>query len=220
MDAFVLCLTNTVAANFTANVLLAVGARPAMIEEPSEAAELAAAADATLVNVGTVTAAQAEVMRAAIASANAHGRPWTLDPVACHVLSFRRALVGEFLAAKPALVRGNHAEIDFVRATWPDLAASVPMLSTGETDRLWRGDGAEPETISGGVARLQDVTATGCAQGAVCAAFLGRGHSPVEAARAASVLMKRAGERAFAHAAAPGSFQIALVDALWELSHA
>lgn len=66
-DPFVLCLTNTVAANFTANVLLAIGAKPAMIEEPSEAAELAAVADAVLVNVGTLTPAQAEVMRAAVA---------------------------------------------------------------------------------------------------------------------------------------------------------
>ena len=33
----VLCLTNTVAANFTANCLLAIGAKPAMIDEPCEA---------------------------------------------------------------------------------------------------------------------------------------------------------------------------------------
>lgn len=35
-DPFALCLSNTVAANFAANVLLAIGAKPAMIEEPAE----------------------------------------------------------------------------------------------------------------------------------------------------------------------------------------
>jgi len=63
------------------------------------------------------------------------------------------------------------------------------------------------------------VTATGCAQGAICAAFLGRGLKPFAAAKAASELMKRAGERAWTKAQTPGSFQVALVDALWELTH-
>ena len=36
-DPLVLCLTNSVAANFTANCLLAIGAKPAMVEDPSEA---------------------------------------------------------------------------------------------------------------------------------------------------------------------------------------
>ena len=80
---------------------------------------------------------------------------------------------------------------------------------------------------------LRTVTATGCAQGGicaaflgwgqspqdVCAAFLGRGQSPQDAAVSASKLMKRAGELAWERAKTPGSLQVALVDALWELSH-
>ncbi len=66
---------------------------------------------------------------------------------------------------------------------------------------------------------LQAVTATGCAQGGLCAAFLGRGQAPRDAAISASKLMKRAGELAWERAKAPGSFMVALVDALWELSH-
>ena len=125
-DPFVLCLTNTVAANFTANVLLAIGAKPAMIEEPSEAAELAALADAVLVNVGTLTPAQAEVMRAAVAvlagpvpTDSAGSIPWVLDPVGVQFLSYRRQFVFELIQRKPTLIRGNHAEIEF-------LAGSVP----------------------------------------------------------------------------------------------
>jgi len=218
-QGLVLCLTNMVAANFTANVLLAIGARPAMIEEPSEAAELAQAADAVLVNVGTVTPVQAEAMRAAIAACGLF-TPWVLDPVACHVLAYRCELVREFLAAGPSLVRGNHAEIDFLRS---DAAGAprlrMPMLSTGAVDRVWTDGDTPAMEIVGGVPMLQDVTATGCAQGAVCAALLARGLSPFDACVSASRLMKRAGEQAYEKAKAPGSFMVALVDALYELTH-
>jgi len=215
---FVLCLTNTVAAPFTANVLLAIGARPAMIEEPSEAAELASLADAVLINVGTVTPPQADAMRAAIKACSATSIPWVLDPVACHLLSYRRELVRTFLASGPSLVRGNKAEIDFLRSDAKG-ARQMPMLSTGAVDEIWTENDAQPIRIEGGVPMLQTVTATGCAQGAICAAYLACGQSPFEACVSASRLMKRAGEKAYATAKAPGSFKVALVDALYELTH-
>ena len=203
----VLCLTNMVAANFTANCLLAIGARPAMIEEPCEAEELARVADAMLVNLGTVTARQAESMRRAIAAASAHGIPWTLDPVGVQFLPYRAGLVREFIAQKPSVIRCNAAEASAIGET------GCVTLVTGEVDRVGERE------VRGGVPMLQTVTATGCAQGGLCAAFLGRGQSPQEAALSASKLMKRAGELAWERAKAPGSFQVALVDALWELSH-
>lgn len=229
-EPLVMCLTNTVAANFTANVLLAIGAKPAMIEEPSEAAQLAAVADAVLVNLGTVTPAQADVMRSAVAvcqlgtdpqskgtdPGERRGIPWVLDPVAVHVLDYRQRLAREFLQAHPALIRGNHAEIDFLKKYCGELLGSVPLLSTGEEDRVWLPDGVL--RIAGGVPMLQTVTATGCAQGAICAALLGWGQTPAQAAETASRLMKRAGEVAFGLASKPGSFQSALLDALYELS--
>ena len=208
----VMCLTNAVASEFTANALLAIGAKPAMVSEPEEAAELAAKADAVLVNLGTVDVRQAAAMRAAVAALAGCGTPWTLDPVGCQLLAFRRALAEEFLAAKPTLVRGNHAEIDFLKGTVPELMRPLTTLSTGEIDRL--GDGRE---IRGGVPMLQTVTATGCIQGALAAALLGRGLPAPDAAEAVSRLMKSAGELAWSRARTPGSFRTALVDALWEL---
>ena len=203
----VLCLTNTVATNFTANCLLAIGAKPAMIEEPCEAEELARVADAVLVNLGTVTSRQAEVMRRAIAAANAYGVPWVLDPVGVQFLSYRAELAREFIAQKPSMIRCNAAEAAAIGET------GCVTLVTGEVDRIGERE------VRGGVPLLQSVTATGCAQGGLCAAYLGRGLPPEEAAHAVSVLMKTAGERAFAKACSPGSFKVALVDALWELSH-
>ena len=241
-DPFVLCLTNTVAANFTANVVLAIGAKPAMIQEPSEAAELAAVADAILVNVGTLTPSQAETMRAAVAVASRSvptspgvcppttspgvcphphtgSVPWVLDPVGIQSLTYRREFVFELLNSKPSLIRGNHAEIDALMGSVPSLKGSVPILSTGKVDKIW-GTGPQigPLEVHGGVPMLQQVTATGCAQGAICAVMLGRGLSPFDAAVQSSKLMKFAGQRAYDHANAPGSFQIALIDALAELA--
>ena len=239
-EPLVLCLTNTVAANFTANCLLAIGAKPAMVEEPAEAAELAGVADALLINLGTVHARQAEAMRAAIRVANERRIPWVLDPVGVQFLSYRKELALEFIASKPTIIRGNHAEIKTLMGTVPKLnrredapatgsipedapaTGSVPedapiTLSTGVVDRIIDDSGSVE--IGGGVELLQTVTATGCAQGGLCAALLGRGLSPREAAIYASKLMKAAGERAGTKAKTPGSFQIALIDALWEIEH-
>ena len=212
-DPLVLCLTNSVAANFTANCLLAIGAKPAMVEEPSEAEELASVADALLVNLGTVTERQAEAMRRAIKVANEKGVPWVLDPVGVQLLSFRRQLALEFVGLCPAIIRGNHAEIDTLGPV------DYVTLATGAIDTIQQSNNPNNQTISGGVPLLQAVTATGCAQGGICAAFLGRGQSPQDAAVSASKLMKRAGEGAWKRAKTPGSFQVALVDALWELSY-
>ena len=47
------CITNSVAANVTANVLLALGAAPAMVDITGEAGPFARVASALLINLGT-----------------------------------------------------------------------------------------------------------------------------------------------------------------------
>lgn len=106
------CITNAVVSGWTANVLLATGAAPAMVDNPREAPEFAAIADGLLINVGTPTEATLEAMRAAISSADASGTPWVLDPVAIGGLRWRTAFVPELLEiATPTIVRGNASEI-------------------------------------------------------------------------------------------------------------
>ena len=48
------CLTNHVVSNFTANVLLALGAAPAMVDIPDEAGVFAPVASGVLINLGTL----------------------------------------------------------------------------------------------------------------------------------------------------------------------
>lgn len=217
----VLSITNTVVTNWTANCLLALGAKPAMLEEPNEAAQLAARAGAVLVNLGTVTAQQLQTMRVAATAANAARVPWVLDPVAVDKLTYRRTLATSLIAQKPRLIRGNSDEINFLLGSVPHFQGSVPLLSTGPVDEIWGSvhpfEGSVPIRIANGVEMLTRVTGTGCAQGAIAAAFCAVEPDPVVAAVAASLTMGIAGEMAFEKAQRPGSFQIALLDALDEL---
>jgi len=105
------CMTNDVVQTFTANVLLALRASPAMVIDQDEAAQFSAIADALLVNVGTLTHSRSEAMRAAIHAASAAGRHWTLDPVAVGALDFRTTFCHQLLLLKPAAIRGNASEI-------------------------------------------------------------------------------------------------------------
>ena len=75
------CITNAVAQNFTANMLLAAGAVPSMTIAHNEVRAFAARADAVLVNLGTFDPERQKAALAAIAVANKRGVPWVLDPV-------------------------------------------------------------------------------------------------------------------------------------------
>lgn len=229
------CLTNSVVENFTANALLAAGAAPAMIHDPVEAGEFAAFADATLVNVGTVTHEQAEAMRKAVATCNAQGRPWVLDPVAVGALSLRTAVANELKLQHPALIRGNASEIkalageasksrgvesgdateaavDAGRRLAAETGAVV--LITGETDYVLSPDGVV-EAIRGGSELMQYVTGMGCAQGAFAAAVLAVVKDPFEAAKLTAEAWAAAGALAAqGNAHAIGNFQIAFLNAL------
>ena len=98
-------LTNIVVAQWTANVLLAVGAAPAMVDNPREAAAFARVAGGVLVNLGTPYDDTALAMEQAVAAAADHGTPWVLDPVAAGALQWRTTLALRPARARPA---GRH----------------------------------------------------------------------------------------------------------------
>src|SRR5437899_6715494 len=75
------CITNAVAQNFTANLLLAAGAIPSMTVAPDEIADFVGTADALLVNLGTFDRERREAVEIAVKQVVNVGRPWVLDPV-------------------------------------------------------------------------------------------------------------------------------------------
>lgn len=230
------CMTNDVVQTFTANVLLALGASPAMVIEAQEAEQFAAIADALLINVGTLTAPRAHAMRLAAESAVAAGKPWTLDPVAVGALDFRTRFCHEILALKPAAIRGNASEIlalagmsaggrgvdttDTVSSALPAAQAlarqtSAVVVVTGEVDYVT--DGQRTQMITGGSSLMTRVVGTGCALSAVVAASCALPGDRLDNIAAACGFMKRAGGIAASQSAGPGSFVAAFLDALYTL---
>ncbi|TDQ24950.1 hydroxyethylthiazole kinase [Raoultella sp. BIGb0149] len=228
------CMTNDVVQTFTANVLLAIGASPAMVIDPQEASQFAAIADALLINVGTLTVDRADAMRAAVRSAQQAGKPWALDPVAVGALTLRSEFCRDLLTLQPAAVRGNASEImalagmsgggrgvdttDTAAAALPAARALARQLNTvvavtGEVDYVT--DGQRTRAVSGGDPLMTRVVGTGCALSAVVAASTALPGDRLENIAAACGLMKLAGGLA-ARQSGPGSFTPAFLDALYE----
>ena len=227
------CLTNPVAANLTANALICLGASPLMAE-----AELPAC-DALLVNIGMQTPARMVAARAAIGAARLAGRPWVLDPVAAGALSERTALARAMAAQAPSLIKGNASEIlaladgkaagrgTDTRHDAAEVLEPAQLLArrtgavvaiTGAVD--WVTDGAGVVAIRRGHPLMARVSALGCVAGALAAACLAVEPDRLVATTHALTLLGIAGERAGVHAAGPGSFAVALLDALAALDPA
>jgi hydroxyethylthiazole kinase len=201
------CLTNTVAQQITANVLLAVGARVSMATHPDEVVDMTASADALLINLGTLDAARVAAIPRLLADRRVLAKPRVLDPVFVEHSPLRRALALQVIAAGPLIVKGNAAELAVLA-----LPASVTRIETGAVDRM-AGAGSVRE-ISGGHPWMAEVTGLGCALGGLIAACAAVEADPVKAGVAALEAFARAGERAAARASGPGSFAVAFVDAL------
>src|ERR1039457_2246522 len=104
------CITNTVAQQYTANMLLAAGAVPSMTISPDEIASFVAGADALLINLGTFDAERRAAVEVAVGAASAAHIPWVLDPVFIDRVPARVQFARELLARGPAVVRLNTAE--------------------------------------------------------------------------------------------------------------
>src|SRR5215467_226927 len=114
------CITNAVAQNFTANVLLAAGARPSMTISPEEVGSFVATADALLVNLGTFDAARRAAADTAIEVAAEESLPWVLDPVLIDRSSPRAAYAADLITRGPRAVRLNRGEFTALASVAPD----------------------------------------------------------------------------------------------------
>ena len=232
-------ITNYVVMNETANATLALGALPVMAHAREEVEEMARIAGALVLNIGTLSPPWVEAMLLAGRAANAAGVPVVLDPVGAGATTYRTETAKRILdEVDVAVLRGNAGEVatlvgvdaevrgvesigagaepaDLARtaATQLGLVASV----TGPTDHV--SDGETVVAISNGDALLGQVTGTGCMSTALTGCFLAVGE-PLDAAVGALVAFGVAGEDAAVGAKGPGSFHVALYDALAALDPA
>lgn len=226
-------ITNYVVMNETANATLALGALPVMAHAPQEVGEMAAAAGALVLNIGTLSEPWIHGMLLAGKAANEAGAPIVLDPVGAGATQYRTATARRLLEElEIAVVRGNAAEIATLAGqeaeirgvesvgaeAGPELAeAAARVLGcvaavTGPVDHV--SDGRNGYAIANGHELLGMVTGTGCMSTAMTGCFLAVQTDGLKAAAEALVAFGVAAEDAAASAKGPGSFHAALYDAL------
>lgn len=229
------CITNDVTVSQVANVVLHWGGLPVMADDVREVAEMAAGADALLLNMGTVSEAGERAMLEAGRAAADAGVPVVLDPVGAGATDVRTEVATRLCRELDlAVVNGNYGEVstlagvggevrgvesvgeyDDIAAAARDLAAETgaTVLASGEADVIADADAAY--AVSGGDPLLGEVVGTGCMLGATAAAFCGGVGDPLRASAAAAVGFGVAAERAAAtDPGGPGSFETALRDAV------
>lgn len=230
------CITNYVAMNIAANVVLAAGASPAMVHSESEVADFVPICGALTINIGTLSPTWVSSMQLAADTAIAAGKPWVLDPVAHFATPFRREVAQDLVSRNPTIIRGNASEIlaltggisagkgadsgDSVAdvesaATALALAKGCVIAITGEVDFVT--DGTRTARITGGHAIMPKITAMGCSLTALIGAFAAIA-PPLDATVGALAMFAEAGQRAGKTAQGPGSFQVAFLDALMQIA--
>ena len=238
------CLTNPVTMQDTANILLAAGGSAIMAEEPEEAAEITALADALLLNTGVPDRRKFQACILSGKQANAMGIPIVLDPVGAGASRFRRGQLGDlFCAVRISLIRCNAEEaltllnlrperscgvessVSFDAAEQQDLAQLLSRrygcaaLVSGAADAV--SDGCRTELLTGGDPRISRITGGGCMLSALCALLCAEGTAPYEAAVIAGRLWRKsaciAGERTDCCGGGMGSYHRFLFDAAGEI---
>lgn len=231
----VLCITNDVVKNFTANGLLALGASPLMAIDQEELEDLIIHCGALLINIGTLSSAVMPSMEYAVKMANRHGIPVVLDPVACGATAFRKEFCLHLIQTyQISVIRGNASELKALveeadmKGTDSDTTLDTVAIArlagetyqtavvvTGEVDGIY----ADGQVLKGlnGTPMLTKVTGGGCLLGAVVSAFIYNKVKPDAALLAEAVSYYNiAAERAEQQqkGTLPGHFQINLLDML------
>lgn len=236
-------ITNYVTANDCANAILAVGGSPIMADDPLEAAQITAAAEALVLNMGTPDVRREKAMLLAGKAANKKDITVVFDPVGAAVSDMRRAMAKRLTGeVKMDILRGNLSEISFLagdknagekgvdvsentenfnRAVAARKAAEkfgCVAAVTGTVDVI--SDGTRVLYVHNGTEMLSRVTGTGCMTSAVIGALAGAGGDPFVAAAAGVAVVGIAGQEAFARAGGLGlgSFHMALIDALGSIN--
>jgi len=227
-------ITNYVVMNETANATLALGALPVMAHAREEVEEMAALAGALVLNIGTLSPHWVDAMVAAGRAANELHVPVVLDPVGAGATRYRTDTARRILAeVDVAVLRGNAGEIATLVGVEAEVRGVESIAASGDAAGLARAaatelgvvaavtgpvdhvsDGHRVGMIANGHPLLAAVTGTGCMASALTGCFLAVADSPYDAAVEALVAFGVAGEDAAAVASGPGSFHVALYDAL------
>jgi hydroxyethylthiazole kinase len=231
-------VTNNVTVNDVANVTLHWGGLPVMSDDEREVADMVAAADACLLNMGTVDETGEATMLTAGKAAEEGGLPLVVDPVGVGSTPTRTRVATRLATELDVTVlKGNHAEITALSGADADVRGvesvgeyaeiaehaiacareySTVVVASGETDVV--ADTENAYEVSAGHPMMGQVVGTGCMLGVTLATFAGGlgGDRPLEAALSGTVAFGLAGERAATEGSydGPASYRIAFLDAV------
>lgn len=235
-------ITNFVAMNSSANILLAIGASPVMAHCLAEVEEMTSLASALVLNIGTLQEEWVASMICAGQTANAAGIPVILDPVGAGATRLRTEAVKKIMGAcKIAVLRGNASEIlslgfsdiktkgvdsslafseDKIEAAKEMARARNCIIAiSGEEDCIT--DGVRVLRVTNGHPIMTRVTGVGCGLTAVTAAFCAVADGDLmDAVTAAFSFYGLCGDLAVKTSAGPGSFYVAFLDRLYSTGEA
>ena len=208
------CITNSVVQNWTANLLLSIGVTPSMTTDLCEISDFVRAADAVLINLGTLDGDRKQAIALALAACGPQ-KPFVLDPVFVDRSPTRLAFARTIVEQGPQIIRCNQAEADALGLTQAQPPATVLAMS-GATDQVI--DHTRQITLSHGHRYGAQITGAGCGLSALMAAVLTVEHDATLAAVTTFAAYGIAQEIAGQDAEGPASFAMRLVDALHHLS--
>ncbi|MDR7417814.1 MAG: hydroxyethylthiazole kinase [Armatimonadota bacterium] len=230
---------NFVTMQAVANVTRAVGALPVMALARDDAEQMAARADALVLNLGTPTPERLDAMAAAGAVAAARRIPIVLDPVGAGATAYRDASARSLIERLPiAVVRANRGEaaallgesgrthgVEAIVGGPADDGEALAARLAGQFRCVAAVTGAR-DHVTGGTRRasvehghpwLEAVSGAGCMVTALVGVFCAVTDDHFRAAVAALTVFGVAAERAARAAAGPGTLVPALLDALYHL---
>lgn len=233
-------ITNYVTINDCANILLCLGASPAMCEARSEVEEFAGMVSALYINLGTLTEEQEAAALLAARRAGELSKPVILDPVACGAISHRGRFIQQLVdCAAVTVIKGNIGEIKSLAGYGGQMRGvdsvddghgvieacqtlarklQTVVAATGATDIV--SDGHRTCLLNNGTPMLTRITGAGCMAGALAAATAGANDDPWTATAAALLAFSLAGETAAQTmpVTLPGTFRVKLFDAVYSLT--
>ena len=239
-QSLIICYTNDVVKNFTANGLLSLGASPAMSEAPEEAHEFYNVASALLINIGTLTKSNEQDILTVAHVANELALPIVFDPVAVGASTYRKQFCQTFLnQIDVAVIKGNASEIlaliddtatmkgtdsdgnlDAIRIAKEAYAKyRTAIVVTGKEDVIVQDD--QVIRLSNGSPLLAKITGAGCLLGGIIASFTLKNQRPeiqslVEAVSVYNIAAEKAEQHPICNG--PGTFLPLLLDAIYHFT--
>ena len=216
-----------------------------MAEHPAEVAEITRSSHALALNLGNITDVRMKSMPESLKTAASLHIPVMLDLVGTACSNLRYEFANRLMNIHmPELLKGNMSELlamsgqtahaigidagdedtvtDINRIHLQELfqekAAqwNTTLLITGKEDMIVSAN--KCSFIKRGTPAMSQITGTGCMLGALCGTYLTEAaESRGQAVLAAAAVMGIAGELGAENSRGPGSFQIAFLDALYDL---